>query len=180
MVRDGCAAHRGSMATLDRPLALRLLAVAAGAALAAVALGGAAAVAIATTALSGQSDPSGWDRLGVALFALAGAVLAAVIVYPAVVVVGVRRFVPPGHRAATVGMLLATPPVLASALSWAAEAVPPGPAAALAVPAAAGFVVAMAVAILWASGALAPGAAKRVGGGALALAVALVGVSSAV
>lgn len=95
--------------SVDRSLGVRLLAVSAISAVAAIVPALLVGFATYAIVMSGSSESDGWAELGAAIFgALLGAV-AGVIGYVVAVVIGVRRVASPGRRLRPTAALLALP-----------------------------------------------------------------------
>ena len=142
-------------------LALRLGAVAVGAAVGGLAVGYAAGLAVFSNISDGSNDLS---QIGNAMGAAAVAFLAAVATYVTVTVVGVRRTVEQGFRRDTAGALIVAPVVLALTAAL-TSAVAKGPLAVLGVAGAVALVAAGAIAVLAVAGALDTTLAARLGVG---------------
>ncbi|HVM07566.1 MAG TPA: hypothetical protein VM345_03800 [Acidimicrobiales bacterium] len=87
------------MTSVDRRLALRLLAIAALAVAIASAVGFVAGSIVYVVSMAGASENDGWAELGAAIFGVVIGGGMAVIAYVVTVVVGVRRTQPAGERA---------------------------------------------------------------------------------
>ncbi len=159
------------MRDFNSPLALRLGGSAAAAVVAALTIGSVVALATASITLSGSTgDPL--QNLGAGAIAGAAGALAAIVAYLVGIVIGVRRAVVEGRRAATVAALSLPLPLLAVAsvvaFSWSFRP--------LVVVAGALLLLAVAVLVLAVSGALDGVLAVRFGGataGAAAICVVL-------